>query len=85
MLQPRISKVRPFSNHQIGLEFETGETGVFDVSPYISGDWYGQLSDPGYFRTVHVVDGGAEIAWAGGQDIAPHELYTCARKTPAPM
>jgi hypothetical protein len=75
MLQPRIVEVQPLSDSQIRLDFETGETGVFDVSPYISGDWYGRLADPGYFKTVHVIDDGAGISWADGQDIAPHELY----------
>ena len=37
--------------------------------------WYGELRDPTYFRTVHLIDGGAGIAWANGQDLAPHELY----------
>jgi hypothetical protein len=68
----------------IRLEFETGEVGAFDVSPCISGDWHGRLADPAYFGTVHVVDGGRGIAWADGQDIAPHELYDLADKLPAP-
>ena len=45
------------------------------ISPYISGDWYGRLEDSSYFKTVHVVNESKGIAWADGQDIAPHELY----------
>ena len=48
---------------------------MFDVSAYISGDWYGQLRDERYFKTVHIIDGGTGIECADGQDIAPHELY----------
>ncbi|MBR0281116.1 MAG: DUF2442 domain-containing protein [Oscillibacter sp.] len=32
-----------------------------------------------YFRTVRLIDGGAGIAWAHGQDLAPHELYELSR------
>jgi hypothetical protein len=75
MLQPRIVDVRALADNRIEVVFETGETAFFDVGPYISGGWYGRLADPAYFKTVHVADGGAGIAWAEGQDLAPHELY----------
>jgi hypothetical protein len=75
MLQPRILTVEPLSHYKIKLTFETREEKIFDVSPYITGAWYEQLKDPGYFKTVHVVDDGKGIEWAEGQDIAPHELY----------
>jgi hypothetical protein len=75
MLQPKILKVEPVSTYTLRLEYETGEQKLFDVSPYISGDWYGQLRDAAYFRTVRVIPDGSGIEWANGQDIAPHELY----------
>ena len=52
---------------------DTGEKKVFDVMPYIKGSWYEKLKVPAVFQTVHV--SGATVAWADGQDIAPHELY----------
>ena len=57
------------------LFYETGEVKLFDVRPYWSGSWYGELKDPAYFKAVRVLPGGAGIAWPHGQDIAPHELY----------
>jgi hypothetical protein len=75
MLQPKILKVEPVQEYTLRLEYETGEQKLFDVSPYISGDWYGQLRDAAYFRTVRIIPGGSGIEWANGQDIAPHELY----------
>jgi len=75
MLQPKIVKVEPISDYRLKLYYETGEVKLFDVSSYISGDWYGQLRDISYFRTVHVNPEGSCIEWADGQDIAPHELY----------
>ena len=55
------------------ISYNTGEQKIFDVAPYINGDWFGKLSDMQYFNTVRVA--GNTIEWAGGQDIAPHELY----------
>ena len=75
MSQPKILKVQPLENYTIQLEYETGELKLFSVLPYISGSWYEELRDPGYFKTVHLVSEGRGIAWKNGQDIAPHELY----------
>ena len=73
MLQPKIIEVRPLSGHKLFLRYETNEQRVFDVVPYISGDWFGKLEDPQYFNSVRL--SGNTVEWKGGQDIAPHELY----------
>ena len=75
MLQPKILDVFPVEGRKLKLCYATGETKLFDVSPYIKGSWYGELNDAAYFRTVHVIPGGTGIEWGNGQDIAPHELY----------
>jgi hypothetical protein len=75
MLQPKLLNVEPLEDYKIKLQYQTGEVRVFDVLPHISGEWYEELHDAAYFQTVHVIPGGAGIAWAHGQDIAPHELY----------
>lgn len=75
MLQPKLTKVEPIAPLKLRLAYETGEVKVFDVSPYATGSWYGELKDEAYFRTVHLLPGGVGIEWNDGQDIAPHELY----------
>jgi hypothetical protein len=75
MLQPKIIDLETLSDYKLKIHYETGEERLFDVSPYIRGDWYGRLKEPSYFRTVHVIPGGTGIEWPDGQDIAPHELY----------
>ena len=75
MLQPKILRVTTLPDYKLQLFYETGEEKIFDVSPYICGDWYGRLRDQAYFQTVHILPGGIGIEWADGQDIAPHELY----------
>lgn len=75
MLQPRLVSVYPMENSHLCLNYETGEKRIFDVSPYITGSWYGELADRGYFCAVRLLPDGVGIEWPDGQDIAPHELY----------
>ena len=75
MLCPKIIDVEALDNYKIKLKYETGETKIFNVLPYISGKWYEELFNNSYFKTVHLISGGKGIEWEHGQDIAPHELY----------
>jgi hypothetical protein len=75
MLQPNIKAIETLSDSRLKLTYETGETRVFDVSPYIKGEWYGKLRDDLYFQKITIAHGGWGIEWPDGQDIAPHELY----------
>ena len=75
MLQPKLISVEPIEQFKLLLKYETGETKLFDVIPYIRGSWFGELKESAYFRTVHLLPGGIGIEWSNGQDIAPHELY----------
>ncbi len=75
MLQPRICTVETKAPYFLILSYETGEVKEFDVSPYMTGSWYGELKNPAYFKTVRLLPGGIGIEWLNGQDIAPHELY----------
>lgn len=75
MLQPKIKKIEVVEPYSLKLEYENGEVRLFDVTPYISGSWYGELKDKAYFKTVRLLSDGIGIEWAKGQDISPHELY----------
>jgi hypothetical protein len=75
MLQPKIKILEPIGDYKLKLFYETGEIKIFDVSPYISGEWYEELKNISYFQSVHLIADGKGIEWAHGQDIAPHELY----------
>ena len=55
MLQPRLKSVEPMDAYKLRLVYETGEVKIFDVAPYISGPWFGELKDMGYFRTVQML------------------------------
>jgi hypothetical protein len=73
MLRPTAIKVAAKENYMLDIDFDNGESGEFDVKPYIKGDWYGHLKDTSYFRMVST--DGFTVAWPDGQDICPDELY----------
>lgn len=75
MLQPALLSVQPIDGHVLLLEYDSGEFRKFDVNPYMSGSWYGELKNELYFNAVRLLPGGTGIEWPHGQDIAPHELY----------
>ena len=75
MLQPKLTKVEAMPNLRLRLFYETGEVKIFDVAPYTTGTWYGQLKNERYFKSVQLLPGGIGIEWPEGQDITPHELY----------
>jgi hypothetical protein len=73
MKSPNIIDVKPLDNYRIYIVYETNEKKIFDVTPYIKGEWFGKLKDISVFNTVKPCKNTVE--WSGGQDIAPHELY----------
>lgn len=75
MPQPPILNVEPQDGRYLVLEYDSGERRRFDVAPYMTGPWYGELAERAYFDAVRVLPGGVGIEWPHGQDIAPHELY----------
>ena len=72
---PKLNRVEVVEPYFLRLYYETGEIKLFDVFPYISGSWYGELREWSYFQTVKLASDRNGIEWSHGQDIAPHELY----------
>ncbi|MCQ4638041.1 DUF2442 domain-containing protein [Anaerovorax odorimutans] len=73
MLRPVAQKVVPVSDYQIMIEFDNGERKLFDVKPYIKGEWYEELGDESYFKSVAA--DGFTVCWPHGQDLCPDEIY----------
>ena len=79
MLTPLMTCVKALPNYELEIHFETGEKKIFDVKPYIKGNWYGMLADENYFKSVKLLSDGEDIQWPDEQDLAPHELYEYGR------
>jgi hypothetical protein len=77
MLRPTAISVSALSEYQILVEFNNGEKKIFDVEPYIKGEWYGKLRAYDYFKQV--MTDGFTVIWPDGQDICPDELYDMGR------
>jgi hypothetical protein len=73
MLRPTVTRVQTLDDSRLYLEFDNGETRVFDVGPYIKGSWYGRLADAAYF--ARAAANGYSVEWPDGQDLCPDALY----------
>ncbi len=73
MIPRKLLDVIPTHDYKLILCYENNKRRVFDVKPYISGLWYGQLENTDYFKQVRISNN--TVVWPDGQDIAPHELY----------
>ncbi len=68
-----VTAVRARENYLLELEFNTGETRVFDARPYLEKGAFTLLKDPALFRQAYVAYG--VVCWPGNLDIAPETLY----------
>ena len=73
MLRPVATSVEIVDGFKLIITFDTGERRMLDIAPFMSGEWYGHLRDPDYFKLVVV--NGYSVEWPEGQDIAPEDLY----------
>ena len=73
MLYPKAIAVQPLPNYILQVDFSNGERRLFDVKPYLDGEWFSELKDIDIFNAVRVA--GLSVAWPDGQDIAPDCLY----------
>lgn len=71
MIKP--TQVTPMDNFTLRIRFNTDETRIFDLKPYLSRTFYRPLGDAALFKQVFVSD--YTIEWPNGRDISPHELY----------
>ena len=44
-IRPRAIAVTPLENYRLLLTFDNHERKIFDVTPYIHGNWYGELQN----------------------------------------
>ena len=72
-MKPRAIEVKPLENYTLQIIFDSGESGLFDVKPYLEFIQFKDLKDEALFRTVKVA--GLSIEWDNGADLCPDELY----------
>jgi hypothetical protein len=77
-----ITDATAVSDFTVHVTFDTGETGMFDCSPYLSHPYWRRLADPAFFRLVRVAYG--TLVWSADIDIAPEDVGEKAVCDPVP-
>lgn len=73
----RIKSVNPLPNYKLNIQFEEGETKIYDVS-LLFDKWPAFkrfIEDPELFEAVKVDKAGYGIVWNDDLDISCNELY----------
>lgn len=72
-MKAKAVEVKPLQNYTLQITFDNGESGIFDVKPYLEYIQFKDLKNEELFKTVKVA--GLSIEWDNGADICPEELY----------
>ncbi|OGT90433.1 MAG: hypothetical protein A2286_10880 [Gammaproteobacteria bacterium RIFOXYA12_FULL_61_12] len=64
----RLVEVRPQDDFILYVMSENGETGVFDVSPYLNSEAFQPLKNKEEFKKIH--NGEYFVEWACGADLS---------------
>ena len=73
-ITPRIIEVKALRDYYIYLKFKTGEEKVYNMTKCIEEiEYYKKLKERKYFEDVK--PRGCTVEWAGGEDVAPENLY----------
>ncbi|MFZ4524676.1 MAG: DUF2442 domain-containing protein [Chlorobium sp.] len=62
----------PLHDGHLFIELNNGETGVFDMRPYMRSNYFASLKKPEYFNQAFLEYG--VISWPEGQDISPDTM-----------
>lgn len=67
-----IVEVKPLPDQKLFVRFSDGESGVFDVRPYVRSEFFRRLDDEAYFQQTRLFFGG--VAWPEGHDLGPDTI-----------
>lgn len=79
-MNPRVTSVEVLPNYRLELTFTSGETGVFDVKPYLDKGVFSDLKNLAIFNAVRPFNG--TVVWPNELDFDPDTLYLESVKTP---
>ena len=72
-MNPQVTRATPQPDHHLLLEFDNGETRLFDLTPWLDRGVFRALRDSPEFAQARVVDGSVE--WPGEIDLSYDTLY----------
>ncbi len=80
----RIVDAKALENYRLHLEFEDGVKGTVDLSEMVGRGVFSAWSDPDFFARVTVDPETRTVAWPGGIDLCPDQLYGDVTGAPLP-
>lgn len=72
-MHPAVTKVVPFPDFILSIDFENGEKGSLDIKPVLNFGVFQRLKDPKEFSQVRVSFD--TIEWCCGVDLDPEYVY----------
>lgn len=72
-MNPYVKDLTPLPGYRLLLNFENGETRVFDATPYLERGVFVRIKNPALFNLAKVVAGSVE--WPGEIDLSHDTLY----------
>ncbi len=79
----RIANIVPHEGYVLFVTAEDGQTGLFDVTPYLGSEVFAPLKDKNEFQRIF--NGRYFIAWDCGADLSADTIAARWRKTAPPM
>ena len=80
----RIAEARALAGYHLFLRFEDGATGEVNLAPHVGKGVFKAWADPAEFARVFVDPATGTVAWPGGVDLDPDQLYHDATGAPLP-
>lgn len=69
----QITDVKAGDDSRLFVTFDTGESGMVDMSPFLAFPCYRRLKDGSYFKLARVERG--TVVWPNDEDVAPEMLW----------
>ncbi|MBU4143118.1 DUF2442 domain-containing protein [Patescibacteria group bacterium] len=70
-----IIEVKPLSNYRVWIKFSDGVEGTVDLSELVGEGVFKAWEDIEFFNSVYIDPESHTIAWKGGIDLCPDNLY----------
>jgi hypothetical protein len=71
----RIVKVKSVGDYKLWIKFADGIEGTVDLTDMVGKGIFSQWQDKKFFNSVYIDHESHTIAWPGGIDLCPDELY----------
>ena len=68
-----ICQISTLPDYMMKLQFNNGETRLFNMKPYLGYPVFRRLENPAFFSLARIDYG--TVTWPGDIDIAPETLY----------